>query len=71
MKINKYFLVVLVGIALGLGIVWPIAGLIAFSSFSLWEVLGIYAIFILPAVIGLLLLVNVWGTFEIKEAARK
>ena len=69
---NKYLLVGLVGLALALMILEPITFLHLFSSFVWWEILLLYVLLVLPALIGLLLLVNVWGTFDInKEAAKK
>ena len=70
---NKYFLVGLVGLALALMIAEPIVFLHLFSSFVWWEITLLYVLLVLPALIGLLLLVNVWGTFDInnKEAAKK
>lgn len=69
---NKYLFIALVGFALGLTLVWPFTGLHLFSTFAWWEICLIYLIFILPALIGLLILVYVWGTFEIpKEATKK
>ena len=67
---NKYILVTLVSFAVGL-IFWPLAGMHIFTTFAWWQILAFYMISNFPALIGLLLLVNVWGTFDIKEAAKK
>lgn len=64
---NKYLLVALIGVALGLMVLWPILGLYAVSSFALWEIALIYLCFFLPSLLGLLLLVRLWGTFEMKQ----
>lgn len=67
---NKYILVGLVSLAVGL-IFWPLAGMHIFTTFAWWQILVFYMISNLPALIGLLILVNVWGTFEIKEVTKK
>lgn len=67
---NKYILVGLVSLAVGL-IFWPFAGMHIFTTFAWWQILAFYMISNLPALIGLLILVNVWGTFEIKEVTKK
>lgn len=67
---NKFILVGLVSLACGL-IFWPLAGMHIFTTFAWWQILVFYVISNLPALIGLLILVNVWGTFEIKEATKK
>ena len=68
---NKYILIALVGFALGL-IFWPFAMMHILTTFNWWQILAFYGLAILPALIGLLILVNVWGTFEItKEATKK
>ncbi|MES2931121.1 MAG: hypothetical protein V4682_00295 [Patescibacteria group bacterium] len=67
---NKYILVGLVSLAVGL-ILWPLAGMHIFTTFAWWQILVFYMISNIPALIGLLVLVNVWGTFEIKEVTKK
>ena len=67
---NKYILVGLVSLAVGL-IFWPLAGMHIFTTFAWWQILVFYVISNIPALIGLLILVNVWGTFEIKEVTKK
>lgn len=67
---NKYILVALVSLGSGL-IFWPLVGMHIFTTFAWWQILAFYMISNLPALIGLLILVNVWGTFDIKEAAKK
>lgn len=67
---NKYILVGLVSLAVGL-MFWPFAGMHIFTTFAWWQILAFYGISNLPALIGLLILVNVWGTFDIKEAPKK
>jgi hypothetical protein len=67
---NKYILVGLVSLASGL-ILWPLAGMHIFTTFAWWQILVFYMISNLPALIGLLILVNVWGTFEIKEVTKE
>ena len=68
---NKYLFIAVVGIALGLGILWPILVLAACSDFSFVEIGLFYVLIVLPAQIGLLILVSIWGQFEIKEAPKK
>lgn len=69
---NKYLFIGLVGLGLALIFVWPITFLHLTSDLVWWQILTMYLVFTLPALIGLLLLVNVWGTFEIsKEATKK
>lgn len=68
---NKYIFIALVGLALGL-ILMPFAVMHTMTTFNWWQILAFYGIAILPALIGLLILVNVWGTFEItKEVTKK
>lgn len=67
---NKYILITLVSLAVGL-IFWPFAGMHIFTTFAWWQILVFYMISNIPALIGLLILVNVWGTFEIKEVTKK
>lgn len=67
---NKYILVGLVSFAVGL-IFWPLAGMHIFTAFAWWQILVFYMISNIPALIGLLILVNVWGTFEIKEVTKE
>ena len=67
---SKYILVALVSLGVGL-IFWPLAGMHIFTTFSWWQILVFYGISNIPALIGLLILVNVWGTFEIKEVDKK
>lgn len=67
---NKYFLITLVSLGVGL-IFWPLAGMHIFTTFNWWQILVFYMISNIPALAGLLILVNVWGTFEIKEVTKK
>jgi hypothetical protein len=69
---NKFFLVGLVGLALALMTVGPITFLHLCTTFVWWEITLLYIMLILPALIGLLLLVGVWGTFDMntKEATK-
>ena len=67
---NKYILIGLVSFAVGL-MFWPFAGMHIFTTFAWWQILAFYMISNLPALIGLLILVNVWGTFDIKEVTKK
>ncbi len=66
---NKFIFIGLVGLALGLLIVYPITALHLFTNLNWLRIVLMYATLILPALIGLLLLVNVWGTFEMKKGA--
>ena len=66
---NKYFLIVLVSIGVGL-ILWPLAGMHIFTTFAWWQILVFYLISNLPALVGLSILFGVWETFEMKREAR-
>lgn len=66
---NKYFFIGLVGLGLGLVFVWPVTVLHLTTDFAWWQIVAMYALFVLPALIGLSILFGVWGTFELKREA--
>ncbi|MDP2157722.1 MAG: hypothetical protein Q8K68_08455 [Nitrospirota bacterium] len=70
---NKFFLVGLLGLALALMIVGPITFLHLCTNLVWWEILVVYAVLSVQAMVGLFLLDSVWQTFEIRneEAAEK
>jgi hypothetical protein len=68
---NKYLFIGLVGIALALIVVWPITCLHLVTDFVWWQIALVYTVLNLPALIGLLLIVNVWGTFDMKKEAQE
>ena len=65
---SKYFLIGRITVAMAL-IFAPFAAMHVFTTFAWWQILAAYAMFTVPALIGLSMLFNVWGTFEMKGGA--
>ena len=67
---TKFFLIGMVTIAMAL-IFAPFAAMHVLTTFNWWQILAAYALFTIPAMIGIAILFRIWNSFEMKTTKRE